>query len=188
MSLTKGRKVDLINLAQELNETVPPDSKFIDLSNIITGSEGFGKRFIRHGYRGTWKKEKAEREREKAKAEFELEKLSLQNFNIKTESNHIKSDPRDVRHLLQKFEIENGDITFFLILFESQARLILLDKERCVKKGISATTQEHFTDDQFYLINPEELADKLDGYENKRKGTKMQPSPAYNGMTPRSGS
>ncbi|GFS34957.1 hypothetical protein TNIN_94061 [Trichonephila inaurata madagascariensis] len=37
--LTKGRKVDLINLDIELNETVPPDSKVIDFRKIITGSE-----------------------------------------------------------------------------------------------------------------------------------------------------
>ncbi|GFU38295.1 transposable element Tc1 transposase [Trichonephila clavipes] len=37
-----------------------------------------------------------------------------------------------MRHLMQKFEIENGDITFFLILFERQVRLISLDEEKWV--------------------------------------------------------
>ncbi|GFY64012.1 uncharacterized protein TNIN_153131 [Trichonephila inaurata madagascariensis] len=144
--LTNGRKVDLINLALELNETVPPDIKVIDLRNIIMGSENYEESFVkglldmviedREKAEKERKKEKAEREREreKAKAEFELEKVRLQNFNIKTESNHTNIDPWHVRQLMQKFEIENGDITFFLILFERQVRLISLDKERWVSR------------------------------------------------------
>ncbi|GFY67103.1 stress response protein nst1 [Trichonephila inaurata madagascariensis] len=41
-------------------------------------------------------REKAEMEREKARAEFDLEKLRLQNFKIKTESNHINGDVWDM--------------------------------------------------------------------------------------------
>ncbi|GFW69042.1 hypothetical protein TNCV_2919401 [Trichonephila clavipes] len=48
--------------------------------------------------------------------------------------------------------------------------------------------QEHFIDDWSNLIDTEELADKLDAYEDVREGTKMRPSPANEGMTPRSDS
>ncbi|GFV57940.1 hypothetical protein TNCV_3687771 [Trichonephila clavipes] len=54
-----------------------------------------------------------------------------------------------------------------------------------VRKGISATTQKHSIDDWSNLIKPEELAHKLDAYENVQKGTKMRPSPANDGINPR---
>ncbi|GFW71846.1 hypothetical protein TNCV_3220221 [Trichonephila clavipes] len=57
-----------------------------------------------------------------------------------------------------------------------------------LNKGNSATTQDYFIDDWSNLINTEELADKLDSYENVREGIKMRPSPANEGMTPRSDS
>ncbi|GFU01550.1 gag-Pol polyprotein [Trichonephila clavipes] len=53
-----------------------------------------------------------------------------------------------------------------------------------VRKGISETTQEYFKDDWSNLINPDELADKLDAYENVRKGTKIQPPPEHDRMIP----
>ncbi|GFY56190.1 hypothetical protein TNIN_412331 [Trichonephila inaurata madagascariensis] len=51
---------------------------------------------------------------------------------------------------------------------------------------VPTTTQEHFIYDWFNLINPDELADKLGAYENMLKGTKMQLSPANDGITSRS--
>ncbi|GFS92569.1 CCHC-type domain-containing protein [Trichonephila clavipes] len=84
------------------------------------------------------------------------------------------------------------------ILFTNYAHILKNGKEteklkdlninEQVKKGISATTQEHFIDDWFNVISPEELADKLDAYENVRKGIKMLPSSANDGMTSKSDS
>ncbi|GFS76241.1 hypothetical protein TNCV_4667851 [Trichonephila clavipes] len=121
-----------------MNETVPPDSKVIDLRKIITGSENYEEGFVKCLLDMVMaENEKAEREkeweREKAKAEFELEKLRTQNFSIKTE---------------------------YIIMHEYASFNAKLKKE------ISVTTQEHFIDDWSNLINPEELADKLDAYEN----------------------
>ncbi|GFX23362.1 hypothetical protein TNCV_4936771 [Trichonephila clavipes] len=48
----------------------------------------------------------------------------------------------------------------------------------------STTTQKHFIDDWSNLINPEKLPDKLDAYENVREGTKLQQSPANDGIWP----
>ncbi|GFY47825.1 hypothetical protein TNIN_58911 [Trichonephila inaurata madagascariensis] len=60
--------------------------------------------------------------------------------------------------------------------FEKLKDLIITEQ---VRKGISATTQEHFIDDWSNLLKPVELVDKLDAYENVR--TKMRPSPANDG-------
>ncbi|GFU19058.1 hypothetical protein TNCV_430911 [Trichonephila clavipes] len=79
-SLTKGRKVDLINLALELNETVPPDSELIDLRNVITGSEYYEEGFVKYLFnrvieeRVEKEKEKKVRERENANTKWEREK------------------------------------------------------------------------------------------------------------------
>ncbi|GFY70258.1 hypothetical protein TNIN_410331 [Trichonephila inaurata madagascariensis] len=150
-----------------MNEIVQPDSKLIDLRKIITGSENYEKGFVKGLlYMVIKEREKGEREtegeREKAKTEFELEELRLQNFNIKTESNHLNSDTMDMHNERWVSTLRGVGVNDF----EKLEDLFITEQ---LKKGISATTQEHLVDDWSNLINPKELADELDAYENGRE-------------------
>lgn len=45
--LGKGRKNDLIELASEIGETVPPNAVVIEIKNIITKSKNYEETFVK---------------------------------------------------------------------------------------------------------------------------------------------
>ena len=131
--LAKGKKCDLIELAIELGQSIPPDSKITDLKTIITKSPEYDEPFVKELLtriieERVKQEEITEREKER---QFELQKLEIENrnkINLQTEINDSETENKkntiDLRNLIQKFDLKDGDIASFLIIFERQAKRV----------------------------------------------------------------
>lgn len=149
--LGKSKKCDLIKLASELGETVPPESKIIDLKEIIINSKNYDEPFVKEVLleiinERIKQEEQIEREKER---EFELQKLRIENENkliSQTESNdripEVNKNTIDLRNLIQKFDLKDGDIASFLVLFERQAKRIGLKENDFVTHLLGLLPQE----------------------------------------------
>ncbi|GFY75242.1 retrovirus-related Pol polyprotein from transposon 412 [Trichonephila inaurata madagascariensis] len=165
--LSKGKKIDLYNLASELRVSVTLEDKIIDLREKINSctffqdNEQFMKEMLDNivDERKSLEVEdikKIERE-DKCLADqraFELEKLKLQ----------AQNPPASVG-CLSELEIES---------FETLKDLIIADQ---IKKRCPPDCKNHFLDTWEKLNDPVLLAEKLDSYENvkpsSQKSTKL---------------
>jgi len=170
--LGKGRKNDLIELANELGEIIPPEAVVVTIKNIIINSKNYEESFVKEVFERIIEErlkreenEKLEKERLQLIAEqekqqlleiqdrekqrlleiedrekqrnFELQKLRLLNenrvmFPTSTESNITMQENKkciDLKGLMQKFDLKDGDISSFLIIFERQAKRVGLSED-----------------------------------------------------------
>lgn len=139
----KSKKVDLIELATELSLPVPAEAKVVDLKHIITESESNDEKFSKELLDRITEDRIASKAAAEALAvhEFELEKLRIQNHvqDINTSdlgSNHEESRNVhiDFRKLMHEYNIKDGDINFYLVLFERQVRRVGLNEEHWVSQ------------------------------------------------------
>ncbi len=134
--LSKGRKVDLQVLCEELNLEVTPKHKMAELKDMITSSSEYDPEFtekfldniiaqrLEEETRQAADKREAERAAERA---FELEKLRIAAGlpgSAGTQNGYGTENSRaihDLKRLIQKFDPKEGDISLWLVLFERQA-------------------------------------------------------------------
>ncbi|GFS92353.1 uncharacterized protein TNCV_411091 [Trichonephila clavipes] len=139
--LSKGKKIDLYNLASELRVSVTLEDKIIDLREKIISCAFFhnNEQFVKElldnilDERKSFEVEalkKIERE-DKCLADqraFELEKLKLQAQNPPASvgnSSQMDSNPQmDLKTVLPTFIPDKDDISLFLTMFERQMKLL----------------------------------------------------------------
>ncbi|UYV83725.1 hypothetical protein LAZ67_23002332 [Cordylochernes scorpioides] len=208
------RKCDLSKLAYELGEVVPPESRIVDLKRLILNSqsyeEEFAKQLLETLIEEREQTERAERERmeqtaqteqaeriererkEQMVMEFELEKLRIQTTRGNNDTSRSTSNDAhyEIRKLMPKYESKDNDLSFYLILFERQAKRLGLDEDQWafsllgllpyeMTQLIARETEEQSGDYRFvkrlllkrYKLSPEQFRQKFEKHERSQKGS-----------------
>ncbi|GFW38306.1 uncharacterized protein TNCV_1331591 [Trichonephila clavipes] len=115
--LPKGRRQDLLELAETLDISIPDNLKILDITDAILKSEGYDAEFTCECLNRIIcdRKElelRAEREKENQR-QFELQKLQCNSTTA--DSNMPKLE---LHKLLPIFDPKTTDVTIFLDLFE----------------------------------------------------------------------
>ena len=139
--LGKGRRADLILLAEGMGISVPSDARVQDIKELITASQKFDEPFLKEQLlliieeRIETEKIK-ESERNNA---FELEKLRLQLEMSKLETSGASATvvcntqtPFNLQKLMPSFDPKEDDMSLFLNLFERQLKFLKVEKEHWV--------------------------------------------------------
>ncbi|GBM95937.1 hypothetical protein AVEN_14597-1, partial [Araneus ventricosus] len=174
--LARGKKEDLLILAEKLGLTVKKEFKVKQLHKLITESSSYDEEFTRE-LLGSIKEErekkeqrekeerekKEERERERARA-FELQKLELEVRAASAqpvESRHIPDQPAKIRmhDVMPRFNPKEDDVSLFLVLFEHQAKIMNIPAENQVAQLISLQPPDIV---QLIAREPEEGAKKYE--------------------------
>ncbi|UYV74305.1 hypothetical protein LAZ67_11002942 [Cordylochernes scorpioides] len=202
-SNSKVRKCDLSKLAYELGEVVPPESRIVDLKRLILNSQSYEEEFAkqlletlieeREQTAQTEQAERIERERkEQMVMEFELEKLRIQTTRGNNDTSRSTSNDAhyEIRKLMPKYESKDNDLSFYLILFERQAKRLGLDEDQWafsllgllpyeMTQLIARETEEQSGDYRFvkrlllkrYKLSPEQFRQKFEKHERSQKGS-----------------
>ncbi|GBM81824.1 hypothetical protein AVEN_126698-1 [Araneus ventricosus] len=164
--LARGKKEDLLILAEELGLTVKKEFKVKQLHKLIAESSSYDVEFTRE-LLGSIKEERdreIEREREERARAFELQKLELEVRAASAqpvESRHIPDQPTKIRmhNLMPCFNPKEDDVSLFLVLFERQAKIMNIPAENQVTQLISLLTPDIV---QLIAREPEEDAKKYE--------------------------
>ncbi|UYV75307.1 hypothetical protein LAZ67_12003426 [Cordylochernes scorpioides] len=206
------RKCDLSKLAYELGEVVPPESRIVDLKHLILNSQSYEEEFAKQlletliedrerieererieDRKRIEDRERIERERkEQMVMEFELEKLRIQTTRGNNDTSRSTSNDAhyEIRKLMPKYESKDNDLSFYLILFERQAKRLGLDEDQWafsllgllpyeMTQLIARETEEQSGDYRFmkrlllkrYKLSPEQFRQKFEKHERSQKGS-----------------
>ncbi|UYV60884.1 hypothetical protein LAZ67_1002667 [Cordylochernes scorpioides] len=208
--LAKVRKCDLSKLAYELGEVVPPESRIVDLKHLILNSQSYEEEFAKQLLETLIKdrerieerehiedrkriedRERIER-KEQMVMEFELEKLRIQTTRGNNDTSRSTSNDAhyEIRKLMPKYESKDNDLSFYLILFERQAKRLGLDEDQWafsllgllpyeMTQLIARETEEQSGDYRFvkrlllkrYKLSPEQFRQKFEKHERSQKGS-----------------
>ncbi|UYV65964.1 hypothetical protein LAZ67_3006014 [Cordylochernes scorpioides] len=135
--------------------------------------------------------ERAERER-KEQMEFELEKLRIQTMHGNSDPSRGTSNNAhcEIRKLMPKYESKDSDLSFYLILFERQAKRLGLDEDQWafsllgllpyeMTQLIARETEEQSGDYRFvkrlllkrYKLSPEQFRQKFEKHDKSQEGS-----------------
>ncbi|UYV60204.1 CYFIP1 [Cordylochernes scorpioides] len=208
--LAKVRKCDLSKLAYELGEVVPPESRIVDLKHLILNSQSYEEEFAKQLLETLIKDRERIEERERIEdrkriedrerierkeqmvMEFELEKLRIQTTRGNNDTSRSTSNDAhyEIRKLMPKYESKDNDLSFYLILFERQAKRLGLDEDQWafsllgllpyeMTQLIARETEEQSGDYRFvkrlllkrYKLSPEQFRQKFEKHERSQKGS-----------------
>ncbi|UYV77850.1 hypothetical protein LAZ67_15002575, partial [Cordylochernes scorpioides] len=210
--LAKVRKCDLSKLAYEFGEVVLPESRIVDLKHLILNSQSYEEEFAKQlletliedrerieererieDRKRIEDRERIERERkEQMVMEFELEKLRIQTTRGNNDTSRSTSNDAhyEIRKLMPKYESKDNDLSFYLILFERQAKRLGLDEDQWafsllgllpyeMTQLIARETEEQSGDYRFvkrlllkrYKLSPEQFRQKFEKHERSQKGS-----------------
>ncbi|UYV62889.1 hypothetical protein LAZ67_2002263 [Cordylochernes scorpioides] len=203
----KVRKCDLSKLAYELGEVVPPESRIVDLKHLILNSQSYEEEFAKQLLETLIKDRERIEERERIEdrkriedrerkeqmvMEFELEKLRIQTTRGNNDTSRSTSNDAhyEIRKLMPKYESKDNDLSFYLILFERQAKRLGLDEDQWafsllgllpyeMTQLIARETEEQSGDYRFvkrlllkrYKLSPEQFRQKFEKHERSQKGS-----------------
>ncbi|GBO42562.1 hypothetical protein AVEN_95937-1 [Araneus ventricosus] len=179
--LARGKKEDLLILAEELGLTVKKEFKVKQLHKLITESSSYDEEFKRE-LLGSIKEEREkkeereierekqerdkeiEREREERARAFELQKLELEVRAASAqpvESRHIPDQPAKIRmhDVMPRFNPKEDYVSLFLVLFERQVKIMNIPAENQVTQLISLLPPDIV---QLIAKEPEEDAKKYE--------------------------
>ncbi|CAL1267106.1 unnamed protein product [Larinioides sclopetarius] len=146
--LGKGRKCDLILLAEEMRIQVPADARVCDIRDLIMKNKNCDEAFLREHLDTVISERLTKEEQEKiAKEEerisrenaFQIEKLRLQveaqklgqsSTNLSVASNNQPN--LQIRNLIPPFDPQADDMSLFINLFQRQMKFLKVDKENWV--------------------------------------------------------
>ncbi|UYV69772.1 hypothetical protein LAZ67_7000699, partial [Cordylochernes scorpioides] len=210
--LARVKKCDLRKLAYELGEVVPPESRIVDLKCLILNSQSYEEEFAKQLLETlieereqteraerermeqtarTEQAERAERER-KEQMEFELEKLRVQTMHGNNDPSRGTSNNAhcEIRKLMPKYESKDSDLSFYLILFERQAKRLGLDEDQWafsllgllpyeMTQLIARETEGQSGDYRFvkrlllkrYKLSPEQFRQKFEKHDKSQEGS-----------------
>ncbi|UYV66538.1 hypothetical protein LAZ67_4002004, partial [Cordylochernes scorpioides] len=124
--------------------------------------------------------------------EFELEKLRIQTTRGNNDTSRSTSNDAhyEIRKLMPKYESKDNDLSFYLILFERQAKRLGLDEDQWafsllgllpyeMIQLIARETEEQSGDYRFvkrlllkrYKLSPEQFRQKFEKHERSQKGS-----------------
>ncbi|GBM73158.1 hypothetical protein AVEN_30046-1 [Araneus ventricosus] len=169
--LAKFRKLDLAKLAEELGTEVIPEDRVIDICKKIKNSPNYEEEFAKGQLEVIAQEREAEAEIARAESEteraYELEKLKIASAAKTASLNSTRSEGsrnrREIKHLMQKFDSQNTDISLYLTLFERQTRAAGIEEEDWVSQLISLLPLELA---QIIIKEPEE---QMREYTNVKK-------------------
>ncbi|UYV74255.1 hypothetical protein LAZ67_11002642, partial [Cordylochernes scorpioides] len=205
--ISKVRKCDLSKLAYELGEVIPPESRIVDLKHLILNSQSYEEEFAKQLLETLIKDRERIEERERIEdrkriedrerkeqmvMEFELEKLRIQTTRGNNDTSRSTSNDAhyEIRKLMPKYESKDNDLSFYLILFERQAKRLGLDEDQWafsllgllpyeMTQLIARETEEQSGDYRFvkrlllkrYKLSPEQFRQKFEKHERSQKGS-----------------
>ncbi|GFX47499.1 CCHC-type domain-containing protein [Trichonephila clavipes] len=155
--LGEARKEDLMLLAEELNLNVGDHMKIADLSKLITKYPDYDEEFsknlltiivedrkLREQQEMVREQQEFENEKKKLDREFQLEKLRLENEMLKglTSIPEAKVSIYELTKVVPKFEMKDGDIVLFFILFERQAKRVSIKKRHWISALLALMPSE----------------------------------------------
>ncbi|GFX16957.1 hypothetical protein TNCV_2519341 [Trichonephila clavipes] len=161
--LAKGRRQDLLELAETLDISIQDNFKILDIKDAILKSEGYDAEFTCECLNRIIcdRKElelRAEREKEKNQRQFELQKLQCNSTTA--DSNMPKLE---LHKLLPIFDPKTTDVTIFLDLFERQLTFLKVPIQQWVVYLVGLLPTEVSN-----LITKESFADAQDYYKVKQ--------------------
>ncbi|GFW65919.1 uncharacterized protein TNCV_587451 [Trichonephila clavipes] len=163
--LAKGRRQDLLELAETLDISLPDNFKFLDIKDAILKSEGYDADFTKECFNRIISDRKelelrAERDRENQLI-FELQKLQ---FTIDTSTTADSNIPKlELHKLLPIFDPTTTDVTIFLDLFERQLTFLKVPVPQWVVYFVGLLPTEVSN-----LIAKESVVDAQDYYKVKQ--------------------
>ncbi|GFW59129.1 retrovirus-related Pol polyprotein from transposon 17.6 [Trichonephila clavipes] len=163
--LAKGRRQDLLELAETLDISIPDNLKILDIKDAILNSEGYDAEFTCECLNRIISDRKelelrAEREKENQR-QFELQKLQ---FTIDTSTTADSNMPKlELHNLLPIFDPKTTDVTIFLDLFERQLTFLKVPVPQWVVYLVGLLPTEVSN-----LITKESFADAQDYYKVKQ--------------------
>ncbi|GBM14481.1 hypothetical protein AVEN_101136-1 [Araneus ventricosus] len=141
--LAKFKKVDLSRLEEELEIEITSEDRILDICRKNKNSPDYDEEFAKGQLEVIAQDREAElamKERETERA-YELEKLKIAGAAETASLNSTRSEGsrnrREIKHLMQKFDSQNTDISLYLTLFGRQARAARIEEEEWVSKLIS---------------------------------------------------
>lgn len=147
----RGRKSDMMCLATEIGLSVNDDLKIVELKKAIMESSEYidDADYIKELYQSivNERMEKEALQKEERDRAFELEKMQLElsstGTTANTESRNSGTTYRmDLHKVLPQFNPKDGDICWFLVSFERQAKMMKIPKEFWVGHLISVLPSE----------------------------------------------
>ncbi|GFS75291.1 retrovirus-related Pol polyprotein from transposon 297 [Trichonephila clavipes] len=163
--LAKGRRRDLLELAETLGITIQDNFKILDIKDAILNSEGYDAEFTCECLNRIISDRKelelrAEREKENQR-QFELQKFKITtNTSTTSDSNMPKLE---LQKLLPIFDSKTTDITIYLNLFERQLTFLKVPIQQWVVYLVGLLPTEVSN-----LITKESFADAQDYYKVKQ--------------------
>ncbi|GFX37580.1 uncharacterized protein TNCV_3201041 [Trichonephila clavipes] len=160
--LAKGRRQDLLELAETLDISIPDNFKFLDIKDAILKSEGYDVDFTKECLNRII----CDRKELELRAEKEIGKTNLQKlqFTIDTSTTADSNMPKlELHKLLPIFDPKTTDITIFLNLFERQLTFLKVPIQQWVVYLVGLLPTEVSN-----LITKESFADAQDYYKVKQ--------------------
>ncbi|GFY34335.1 uncharacterized protein TNCV_2506381 [Trichonephila clavipes] len=161
----KGRRQDLLELAETLDISIPDNLKILDIKDAILNSEGYDPEFTCECLNRIISDRKElelrdEREKENQR-QFELQKLQ---FTIDTSTTADSNMPKlELHKLLPIFDPKTTDVTIFLDLFERQLTFLKVPVPQWVVYLVGLLPTEVSN-----LIAKESVVDAQDYYKVKQ--------------------
>ncbi|GFW53139.1 uncharacterized protein TNCV_3293861 [Trichonephila clavipes] len=159
--LAKGRRQDLLELAETLDISIPDNFKFLDIKDAILKSEGYDVDFTKECLNSIISDRKelelrAERDKKNQRI-FELQKLHI------TTDTSTTADSNMPKLELHKLLPKTTDVTIFLDLFERQLTLLKVPVPQWVVYLVGLLPTEVSN-----LIAKESVVDAPDYYKVKQ--------------------
>ncbi|GFS71320.1 SCAN box domain-containing protein [Trichonephila clavipes] len=173
--LGKGKKQDMLQLAEELGINATLNMTVPSIKIAITNSEGYEEEFVKNLYETIIANGKRLEELERAEKmrleELErAEKMRLEEFKIESgfrvndESNDSTNacsvtSNLNLKKLIPDFDPKQSDISLYLVIFERQAKRASIEKKEWVGQLLGLLPLEIV---QFIAREPEEQAENYD--------------------------
>ncbi|GFW47770.1 uncharacterized protein TNCV_2829581 [Trichonephila clavipes] len=163
--LAKGRRQDLLELAETLDISIPDNFKVLDIKDAILKSEGCDVDFTKECLNRIMSDRKelelrAERDKENQRI-FELQKLQITTDTSTTADSNMPK--LELHKLLPIFDPKTTDVTIFLDLFERQLTFLKVPVPQWVVYLVGLLPTEVSN-----LIAKESVVDAQDYYKVKQ--------------------
>lgn len=169
--LVRFKKIDLLNLAYEMNVEASSGDRIADICDKIKSAPNYDEEI----FKACLEQLKSEREQEAAETRaekeadraYELERLRLTNAAETTSLGSSRAESyqskRELKNLMRPFHPEHSEISLYLSLFERQARVAGIEEEEWVSQLIALLPLEI---SQNLIKEPEE---KMSDYQYMKK-------------------
>ncbi|GFW48588.1 retrovirus-related Pol polyprotein from transposon opus [Trichonephila clavipes] len=176
--LGKGKKQDMLQLAEELGINATLNMTVSSIKIAITNSEGYEEEFVKNLYETIIANGKRLEELERVdkirleelkekelQLKFDLERFKIESgFRVNEESNDSTNtcsvtSNLNLKKLIPDFDPKQSDISLYLVIFERQAKRASIEKKEWVGQLLGLLPREIV---QFIAREPEEQSENYD--------------------------